>query len=372
MEAFKGPASNIMFGLGAKLAVWFTLVFTLVFLGAFYWFYVFSTERAVERIVEDMQDTVSGAAAGLDGEAMARLYQTGLAADGASVTNDPDYAAQMAWVQTVQQIEPRAWPYTYVAGAEPNQIVALVDLWILSDPSKAYEFLEIDHSIGPLTEGLEELTIYVPRDRRCDTIREPIEGQPLAGLRGDLRFLVCQALRRVGYTDVYGSWISAYAPVSDADGVVRGAVGLDFEMAYVDHVQNTILASTAQAFLITYGALLLLVLGTSRMLTRPIVRLTTAAERVGEGEYNVDFSTIQQHRFRDQIGVLADVLQGMTEKVRTREQTLRRKVQELRIEIDDSKRAQEVQEIVDTDFFRELQAKAKKMRERTSDRSSES
>lgn len=47
-----------------------------------------------------------------------------------------------------------------------------------------------------------------------------------------------------------------------------------------------------------------------------------------------------------------------------REQSLRQEIQQLRIEIDEVKRQQQVSEIVDTDFFQDLQARARAMRGR--------
>lgn len=49
-----------------------------------------------------------------------------------------------------------------------------------------------------------------------------------------------------------------------------------------------------------------------------------------------------------------------------REQALRQEIQQLRIEIDESKRQKQVSEIVDTEVFRDLQAKVKEMRARKS------
>lgn len=51
-------------------------------------------------------------------------------------------------------------------------------------------------------------------------------------------------------------------------------------------------------------------------------------------------------------------------QVRVREEALRRQIQELRIEIDEVKLISQVQEVVDTDYFKQLQASAAKMRER--------
>ena len=356
------PVPRPTLSLATKLVIGFTFGFTFLFVGTFYWFYVFSTERAIERILSDLQATVQGAATGIDGASLQRLFMEGEpTGDGRS--DHPAYAEQLRWLQTVQSVEPRAWPYTYVAGSAPNQIVALADLWILTNPSKAYRFLEVEVSES-LAAGLDALTIYLPRDRRCAAAREPIEGQALAGIRGDVRYATCRLLRRVGYTDTHGSWVSAYAPVVDASGVKVGAMGLDFELEHVDEVQDAILGSTWQAFLLAYAGLLLLVLVLSRILTRPIVRLTAVAERVGEGHYEQDFSALRQRRFRDEIGLLAEVFQGMTEKIGVRERTLRRQVQALRIEIDEGKRTQEVAQIVETDFFRDLQARAREMRQR--------
>ncbi len=47
-----------------------------------------------------------------------------------------------------------------------------------------------------------------------------------------------------------------------------------------------------------------------------------------------------------------------------REQSLRQEIQQLRIEIDEAKRQQQVSEIVDSDFFQDLQVRARAMRGR--------
>jgi transcriptional regulator with GAF, ATPase, and Fis domain len=50
-----------------------------------------------------------------------------------------------------------------------------------------------------------------------------------------------------------------------------------------------------------------------------------------------------------------------------REQNLRKQIRQLEIEIDEVKRQQQVTEIVETDFFQDLQSKARQMRRRQSD-----
>jgi two-component system, cell cycle response regulator len=64
----------------------------------------------------------------------------------------------------------------------------------------------------------------------------------------------------------------------------------------------------------------------------------------------------------DALGLLARRFASMADEVRAREERLRREVRELRIEIDHARQAQRVAEITDTDFFRELRARAGELR----------
>jgi two-component system cell cycle response regulator len=66
----------------------------------------------------------------------------------------------------------------------------------------------------------------------------------------------------------------------------------------------------------------------------------------------------------DALGQLARVFQNMARQVYAREQSLRQQLQELRIEIDEVKKARQVAEITETEYFRDLCAKAQRLRER--------
>ncbi len=65
----------------------------------------------------------------------------------------------------------------------------------------------------------------------------------------------------------------------------------------------------------------------------------------------------------DALGQLARVFQKMARQVYAREQMLRQQVQELRIEIDEVKKARQVAEITETDYFRDLREKAQRLRQ---------
>jgi CheY-like chemotaxis protein len=64
----------------------------------------------------------------------------------------------------------------------------------------------------------------------------------------------------------------------------------------------------------------------------------------------------------DALGTLARVFARMADEVRAREEALRAEVRELRIEIDEQRQARRVAEITDSDYFRQLRARADDLR----------
>jgi two-component system, cell cycle response regulator len=64
----------------------------------------------------------------------------------------------------------------------------------------------------------------------------------------------------------------------------------------------------------------------------------------------------------DALGQLARVFQRMAREVFERERRLKAQVQQLRIEIDEAKAERKVAEITDTEYFRDLQEKASRLR----------
>jgi methyl-accepting chemotaxis protein len=234
----------------------------------------------------------------------------------------------------VNSVEPRAInTYTYVKGDEMDEVLWVGDNYRQSQPDNSTKFLEsyIRTPESFILEGFESETISMD-----------------------------------GYHDDWGYHVSAYGPITDSNGIVVGAVGIDFLANYVEEVQAGIRQTMTWALVIAVIVLFGLVFGMARYLTLPIVRLTRAAQGVGEGNYDQDFSAMTQDRFPDEIDVLASNFAAMVDKVYKREQKLRQQVEELKIEIDEAKRSSQVSEIVDTDFFRDLQAKATRMRSRRS------
>ena len=333
------PSSTYHVGLRIKIIVGFTLLFSVIFWGAFIWFYTFATNSALQRITEDLKTTLEGASKGIDGDELLALYTDGKCPpetgdDGCRPFDDPRYLNQVKWLVKVSEIEPRASPYTYVRGEGEKELIFITSGGALQDPPFGAQFQEhyTANNPDPNYQGLQETTL---------------ETEP--------------------YEDEFGYWISGYTPVYNSKGVVVAALGIDFHAEYVQEVQRAIQNTVVIAFILTYSVLLGLIYIIAGALTNPIRILTKAAERIGEGDYKQDISSVSNSRFPDEISTLARVFTIMVGKVYQREQTLIKQVEELKIEIDDVKRLKQVNEITDNEFFRELQEKSRAMRRRRSE-----
>ncbi|MBN1978397.1 MAG: HAMP domain-containing protein [Anaerolineae bacterium] len=316
-----------------KLLFGFTLVFSLVFAVAFYWFYHFSTQMALSRIEEDLRDTLRGAIDGISGDEFEALAKEGVPDETGVPSADPRYIAHQKWLMTVHQIEPRAFnTYTFIKGEGEREVLWIGDNYRVIRKDVATVFKE------PYEVGLDSVL--------------------LNGLKED-------TVNMNYYTDDWGTWVSAYGPILNSDLEVVGGLGMDMKADYVRQVQQAIQDRVVVSFLITYAALFFLVYLLSRGLTRPITALTAVAERVAEGEYDQDISKLYSGRMRDEVSTLAYVFDMMVDKVHAREEHLKRQVRELRIEIDQTKKERHVQEIVESDYFKDLQATAREMRRRS-------
>jgi two-component system cell cycle response regulator len=92
-----------------------------------------------------------------------------------------------------------------------------------------------------------------------------------------------------------------------------------------------------------------------------VARVTAAAAAVEAGEFAL--ASLDEVAARpDALGQLGRVFQRMAAEVYAREQSLRQQVQALRIQIDEAKKAREVAEITESDYFRNLKQRARHLR----------
>jgi GAF domain-containing protein len=96
---------------------------------------------------------------------------------------------------------------------------------------------------------------------------------------------------------------------------------------------------------------------------REVSKVTSAATDVEAGTFEPESLAGVAAR-EDALGRLARVFQQMGREVQAREQRLKQQVQQLHIEIDQAKKAREVSAITESDYFQQLQQKARDLRQR--------
>jgi len=95
-------------------------------------------------------------------------------------------------------------------------------------------------------------------------------------------------------------------------------------------------------------------------------RVSAAAAAIKANTFQPE-SLDEVARRSDELGQLALVFQEMARQVYAREQHLQRQVQQLRIEIDQERRAREVADITESEYFQQLLGRADELRNRIKD-----
>ncbi len=139
----------------------------------------------------------------------------------------------------------------------------------------------------------------------------------------------------------------------------------DFTGPITDRIVHTIqIAILAVVISIGIGV------ATARWIIRPILAISEAAASVENDQFEIaGLATVEKRQ--DEMGRLARVFKRMVEEVKKREEKLKQQVRKLKIEIDQAKSNQRVKEIVESDFFKVLEANSTNMRHRRQQRRAE-
>jgi hypothetical protein len=321
----------------AALAFLFVVAFAVIFI----WLDRFVTGMAMTTLRNDLLATAKTAAAGIDGDAHTALFESGQ-------IDDSTYTQMSSFLRSVKKTNPRAsGMYTYLQlPNEPDQVRLVVSAAL--PPGAATE----------TTENLSEC-VQIPSSSRPE-LGEVYTWISPAMLAGTKTATVETEL----LPDDWGTWLSGYAPIYNSKGEPVGAVGVDMCAQNVILLQQSVRRSVLIALAISLIVLIAMVWLLANGVTRPVLALTRVADRIGVGDYDIDFTNLHKDRFHDEVDKLASVFELMVSKVYTREKDLRARVQQLEIMIDQGKRDREVQQIVESDFFQDLQGKVNDMRSR--------
>ncbi len=326
-----------------KLIVLLAFLFVVAFASIFYWLDGFVTEIAMQNLRSDLLATAKSAAAGIDGDVHQALFEKGQ-------IDDANYTAIADYLRFIKKTHPKAsGVYTYLQLPDkPDQVQLVVSAALppgataepVSSEEKAGECLVPSYARPALGQDYKDISPTM------------VAGLKTPGVESAL------------WTDDWGVWLSGYAPIFNSKGEPVGAVGVDMCARDVIQLQQTVRTNTSIALGLTLLILIVVVGVVATGITRPVMELTRIADLIGAGKYEQDFSHLYSARLQDEVNKLANVFELMVNKVYTREQTLKARVEQLEILIDESKRDKQVSEIVDSDFFQDLQHKVSSMRQR--------
>lgn len=159
--------------------------------------------------------------------------------------------------------------------------------------------------------------------------------------------------------------LTAYAPVGSLGWTVLVEQPLDevYAPLYGSLLRTVLLLLVGLVISVAASVFL------ARRMVTPIRLLGNAATRIGaeRSDRPFDPESLRDLAARsDELGQLARVFQGMARDVFAREDRLRKQVSELRIQIDQTKRARQIAQITETDYFQQLQERAASLRKRSS------
>jgi len=323
-----------------KLLASYAAAFTVVFAFIAVWVLQYSTTEAQNRLESNLALESVGAAKTLNAAHFETLNSTvdpvpdPSNAMGLGYPTSPLYREAAVALFNVMQIDSQVQAYSYTLDPATGKLMSSASAGFMFNPVIGIPF-------------------KAPYDKVSD-----------ANTLSLMKAGITQTTAQPAYTDTYGSWISSYSPILDASGKSIGAIGLDYPLTYVDQVRSDVLRRVYPILGISYIVLLLLVLFLSTSLVRPLRRLTVAAGRVAEGEYDLDLGVDDRPRFPDEMHTLAESFHIMAAKVAARERVLTTEVQRLKVEIDQTRRADAVKQITESDSFADLAAKAAEMRRR--------
>lgn len=306
-----------------RLLVVFMTLFTVAFATAFAWFYQYTTNLVIEELRQNMMASAASAASLIDPVEHTQVFESG-------VEGDAQYTHIADQLRMIQDANPMlASIYTMVLSPNPNEALFVVSA------DENYE---------------ERAHLREPYD--ITDIWELVQG-----------FEEPYADTAMG-SDRFGTWLSGYAPIRDASGKGIAIVGVDVSAEDVLDAQAQVRYASALGFLVAYLGVFSAAYLISGSITRSIHAIANAAGQLERGEPFDQNALEQVGRGGDEVSRLARVFSQMAVQVQAREQKLKQEVIALRIEIDEVKRARQVEEITSTDYFQNVQSRAQEMRRR--------
>jgi len=225
---------------------------------------------------------------------------------------------------------------------------------IISHPNQSLLY----HSLVPLPP---ETLKQVVTDRRYGV--EQIKSLDIP------EFAAMVRAKEPGHTSYYSPLEQTHSFVGFAPLDIKPWVlGVNRPKAQFAAPLNRLIWQNGSSVLVVGGITAIIALLLARSIARPIRSLTAAAQALEHDDFDSHVlelrnTLVKVATTQDDIGQLVRVFLEMAEEVRMRDQRLKMQVQQLRIEIDETKRNTQVAEITENEHFQQLQKKIQKLKE---------
>jgi methyl-accepting chemotaxis protein len=146
------------------------------------------------------------------------------------------------------------------------------------------------------TSGINIANIYTMRKNSKDQIEFVVDGSPKdqanvgdiyedpsATLADHFSSMTGPVIESDFYTDVYGTWLSGYAPFYTSDGKVAGVLGIDISASEVMHQVNRLLVTALLTGLVVSILVGIVAFGMIRSIIQPIQFITRVALQLSSG-----------------------------------------------------------------------------------------
>jgi len=261
-----------------------------------------------------------------------------------------------------REIDPRIFKYVGVSGVDKPRIVQLgYEADVLDQFSRDINAQEL---VNELTGqgNVASIRIVDAGGQDLAASSQPVRDIGRTLSRED-RLLLDEALRSGNVRSaLQDDALRVAVPLLDKGGRVQ-LVALAYLL--MDGIRTTV--ETAIIRSLIFAVAVILVGGAisfflSNGITRPISTLTGAARRIEEGQGFDPEALSKLASGKDEVARLTQVFARMAAQVQAREDKLKEQVKGLRIEVDQAKKARQIAEITETDYFQNLRKKAQELR----------
>lgn len=332
----KKEPQKLNLSLSYKILIPLIALITLTFILSYFGLQRYLRETIYGILEEETFSIIDFTQACLDGDVLESLIQDGVEYDEAAGwpqgMTDERYWDQQYCLEAVNAFNPRAELFTYYI-LDDDSLVFGLDQWATLQPEDSFPFGD------PLSEG----------DEDYDKL--------MFGLEGIYHY---DGLKYDPDNNLY--YYATIIPLLASSGETIGGLVIYLDANWVTEGLQKLSNALLLIFAVIYALIVLLVLFITRSTTRQLAELKAAASRVADGNYTP--ITFKPQAVDDEVSTLAMLFNIMLDKVRGREENLKKQVVELTIKIDAEKRKKAVSEIVETEFFQDLQARATQIRQR--------